>query len=254
MTKISIVTPTQDREHHLRKIWNCVRTQTVKDFEWVVDDGSAQESKFMKDLAEKDDRVRYLHRSSPPTIGAKRNALVGDAQGEFIVHFDDDDYYVPAYVEEMLSLLAREKAAFVKLFGFYLYHQRSQLFGYWDLEVEFPLHYIMDARRPDLQVAPKRRNAQDEWGYGFSYVYERRVWEANPFPDLTFGEDQPFASAAIAKFPHAGMQDKSFLMVHVIHETNMSVVYPQQLLPFDLRDAHFRGFQAPLPNAAAAGP
>lgn len=253
MTKISIITPTKDREAFLPQIWKCVQNQTIPDFEWLIHDGSCDPSPFLTALKEKDDRVRYMHEPKDMSIGAKRNALCHEATGKTIVHFDDDDYYAPGYVEGMLSLLARENADFVKLFGFYLYHQRSGLFGYWDMEVAFPLHYIMDPRKDDLHVGPKHRNHQDEWGYGFSYVYARKVWMAHPFEDERFGEDQPFATAAVANFKHAGMQDRDFLMVHVMHGTNASIAYPQQILTHDVGQACFPGF-APISASSAAGP
>jgi hypothetical protein len=40
------------------------------------------------------------------------------------------------------------------------------------------------------------------------------------------------------------MQDTDFVMLHVIHETNTSAAYPQQLLPQAFGEAYFPGFRA----------
>jgi hypothetical protein len=48
------------------------------------------------------------------TIGAKRNALVKEAKGDILIHFDDDDHYAPHYVESMLTLMANSGADTVK--------------------------------------------------------------------------------------------------------------------------------------------
>ncbi|WP_414463332.1 glycosyltransferase family 2 protein [Hyphomicrobium sp. DY-1] len=251
MPKISIITPTLNREQHLPAIWDCVRSQTIQDVEWLVHGDSVQESQFMKELAEEDDRVHYQHSKNQMWVGAKRNELVSKAKGDTIIHFDDDDYYAPGYIEGMLTFMANSNTDFVKLFGFFLYHQRSGYFGYWDLEVAFPVHYIMDPRLADLHAGPKHRNDQDQFGYGCSYVYAKKVWDRQPFPDVKFGEDQPFAEAAGKAFACAGMQDHGFLMVHVIHNSNSSIVYPQQILPRDVGVQLFPGFTPPAAATVA---
>lgn len=243
MPKISIITPTQNRETFLQGIWDCVQSQTIQDIEWLVHDGSPQPSKLLSGL--KDPRLRYTHHPKTTSIGAKRNALVASAQGEFIIHMDDDDYYGPGYVEAMLTFMVQANADIVKLFGFYLYHQASQRFAYWDLEHAFPFHYLLHPHRPDTPVGRRQVGAREAWGYGFSYVYHRRVWDQHKFPDQGHGEDQVFADAAIADFPHAGMQDRQQLCVHVIHTTNTSMSFPQQLLPQDFQQTHFQGFTPP---------
>jgi glycosyltransferase involved in cell wall biosynthesis len=243
MPKISIITPTKDREHFMPAIWDCVQAQTIQDFEWLIHDGSAQPSHTIQAIT--DCRIRYFHDPKPMKIGAKRNALCQAAVGDTIIHFDDDDYYAPGYVEAMLTLLSNENVDIVKLYGFFLYHQRTRQYAYWDLEHGFPLHAILHPHLSQVYWGPKQVNPNDHWGYGFSYVYKRAVWLAQPFPDHDHGEDKIFTDAAIANFKHAGMQDRQFLMVHVIHDSNSSVSYPQQLLQLDLGPTYFPDFIPP---------
>ncbi|MBS0251205.1 MAG: glycosyltransferase family 2 protein [Proteobacteria bacterium] len=246
MPKISIITPTKDREAYLLGIWASVKSQTISEIEWLVHDSSPEPSAFLQGIAAENPWVRYLRDpdpANPMMLGAKRNALVAAAKGDYIIHFDDDDYYAPTYIEEMCSLMARQKADIVKLFGFYLFHELTGTYWYWDLERAFPVHYMLVGIRDFFPMGVKQVNRNDEWGYGFSYVYHRKVWEASPFPnDKTHGEDQPFANAAIAKFSHAGMQDPGFLSLHVIHTANTSVSYPQQYLGHEFGQEHFPGF------------
>jgi hypothetical protein len=179
-----------------------------------------------------DQRIRYLHAPGPMTIGAKRNELCKAAMGQIIAHFDDDDYYGPRYIEGMLSFMTDLHVAFVKLFGFFLYHRTHEAFAYWDLERDFPQHFCL---HPTVSPYITRRlsNVNDRWGYGFSYVFYRHVWEKLPFPDRNHGEDQVFADAVVAHFKSAGKQDFACSCVHVIHTNNSSSTYPQQLLPKD---------------------
>lgn len=44
MPKISIITPTQNRDNFLPATWHCVQDQTIRDIEWLVHDGSPQPS------------------------------------------------------------------------------------------------------------------------------------------------------------------------------------------------------------------
>jgi len=244
MPMISLITPTKGRERLLPAIWACVKNQTIQDVEWLVHDGSAAPSPFLSGLA--DERLRYIHDPQPMTIGAKRNALVKEAKGDILVHMDDDDHYAPHYIESMLTLMANSDADIVKLFGFHLFHQRSGMFAYWDLQHPFPLHHMLHPDTDDFPLGPKSNQKNEEWGYGFSYVYKRKVWDAQPFPDTSDGEDKQFADTAIKNFKHAGMQDTDFVAVHVIHGNNTSYAYPQQLLPQAFGEAYFPGF-APQP-------
>ena len=87
-------------------------------WEWLVLDDSAEPSALL--ARDDDSRLRYFHQRLGASIGAKRNALIEAARGEVIVHFDDDDYYAPNYIAEMLSYLNRN-VDLVKLSGWFTY-------------------------------------------------------------------------------------------------------------------------------------
>jgi hypothetical protein len=74
----------------------------------------------------------------------------------------------------------------------------------------------------------------------------------HPFADTSDGEDKQFADAAIKNFKHAGMQDTAFAALHVVHGSNTSYAYPQQLLPQAFGEAYFPDFKsdalAPAPQ------
>ena len=152
-----------------------------------------------------DPRVSYNHNPQPMTIGAKRNALVDMAKGDIIAHFDDDDFYAPHYIERMLSLMADLNVAFVKLFGFYLYDKNKKVFAYWDLERDFPFHLCLHPGQAPFYTR-YRSGVSLRWGYGFSYVFDRHIFEEVKFPDQDHGEDQKFADNALSRFKSAGKQ------------------------------------------------
>jgi glycosyltransferase involved in cell wall biosynthesis len=223
MARISIITPTINRQDLLPSLWDCVRGQSVQDIEWRVHDGSPQRASMFDAI--NDPRVFYTHEPKQMTIGAKRNALCEAAKGEIIAHFDDDDFYAPRYIEGMVSSMTDLNADFVKLFGFFLYHQTHDVFGYWDLERDFPVHWRLNPNEP-LSPTRRRGGVLARWGYGFSYVFYRQVWEEVRFPDRNHGEDQVFADTVIARFKSAGKQDFAGSCLHVIHTTNSSISFP----------------------------
>jgi glycosyltransferase involved in cell wall biosynthesis len=119
---VSIITPTGitplgTRSHLLPKIYESVRKQTFLNFEWLIlDDGPALTG---LPAWSSDARVRYEHRAGGKMkLGAKRNELCELAKGEIVAMFDDDDYYAPHYLDQMLALLNSNKVDFAKLYGF----------------------------------------------------------------------------------------------------------------------------------------
>jgi glycosyltransferase involved in cell wall biosynthesis len=240
MPRVSIITPTVNRQGLLPVLWGCVRAQSVEDFEWLVLDGSPDRATFFDTIS--DPRVSYRHAPAPMSIGERRNALCRAANGEIIAQFDDDDFYARHYIEGMLSLMEEKRADFVKLFGFFLYHRQHEVFAYWDLALAFPLHYRLHPSE-EIQLVPYSDGGRDaRWGYGFSYVFHRRVWETERFLNQNHGEDQKFADAAVARFNCAGKQDRDYSCVHVIHTSNTSFCFPQQVWPKGQVAQLFPGF------------
>jgi glycosyltransferase involved in cell wall biosynthesis len=237
---VSIITPTINRQAFLPALWDCIRAQSVQDIEWLVHDGSPDRTPMFDKID--DPRVRYTHAPEPMKLGAKRNALCDSAKGDIIAFFDDDDFYAPRYLEGMLSFMNDLNADFVKLFGFFIYQRTRGDFAYWDLETDFPVHYRFHPESPPLPCK-YRGGFSSRWGYGFSYVFNRRVLEKVRFPDQDHGEDAIFANNAVARFKSAGKQDFTASCIHVVHSTNTATtLYPQQILPLDFLPRLFPAF------------
>ena len=79
------------------------------------------------------------------SLGAKRNLLVQQARGEMIVHFDDDDYYAPRYLETLIGTLIAQGGDFANLSSWYLFDVRHDLFGFWYLRQTTGVHYMCHA-------------------------------------------------------------------------------------------------------------
>lgn len=99
--KVSVIIPTYNLAGTLtaRSIPSVLR-QTYKNIECIViDDGSTDDTEErVKKLAQHDSRLRYF-KVSHAGQSAGKNFAVLHAQGDFIAFNDDDDEYLPLYIE-----------------------------------------------------------------------------------------------------------------------------------------------------------
>jgi glycosyltransferase involved in cell wall biosynthesis len=250
---VSIITPTHARPSLLPLIYACVQRQDWPNVEWLVDDDSAAPSIFMQSLS--DERVRYHHDPDRRAIGAKRNYLVEQARGEYIVHFDDDDYYSPQYITHMLSEMTSRGADLVKLSGFFLYNTNYNLLAYWNLMAKLGIHFVWSSEAMEAIVLTDRNNdrfSEVHLGFGFSYVYKRLLWDSVKFIDIDWNEDGEFIKAATTEESRAYVSDRIGLCLHLFHSSNSSRCFPQFLIPpflverlFPEARPHLRALAAP---------
>lgn len=237
---VSVITPTWEREAMLPHAYRSFAHQDLAACEWIVIDDSERPSAFMQGLD--DARVVYRHLPRRMSIGEKRNLAAELARAEVIAHFDDDEYYAPHYLRTMCAERARYGADFVKLNAFFLYSRVYDQFAWWDLLRKSGLHFRW-SRQPMAALnfpADHQAFADNHLGYGFSYVYTKRLWAAGPFEPRSFNEDGLFTRAALERGANlAFVADQTGLCLHVLHGYNSSASFPQYLLPEALVARHF---------------
>lgn len=100
---ITIFTSTFNRKGLIGQVYESLRIQTCKDFEWlVVDDGSTDGTAqlFEEWCKEKEFPIRYIHQAN----GGKHRAInrgVREAKGELFFIVDSDDRLIPDAVEQI---------------------------------------------------------------------------------------------------------------------------------------------------------
>lgn len=99
---VSIICPVYQAEAYLRRCVDSILAQRFTDFELLlVDDGSRDTSGAICDeYAQKDSRVRVLHKENGGVCSA-RNRGIDEAQGEYTIHADPDDWVEPDFLEEL---------------------------------------------------------------------------------------------------------------------------------------------------------
>lgn len=241
--KVSVTVVTCNRERFMPAIYEVFARQTYPDIELLVLDDSDKPSVFFSNIA--DARVRYHHSRERRSIGAKRNAVVAQAGGEWICHFDDDDYYAENYIAQMLAY--GRAADFVKLTAWFNLTIATRDLTYWDTRCANALCYrqtgagLVAARPEQLDQSPFQRKSV--LGYGFNYFYKKSVALEFPFADVNFGEDYPMVN----DFVNAGgkinlIDDQRPLVLHQLHESNTSAVAPQYRIPSFLLYDLFPGY------------
>lgn len=92
--KYSVIVPVYGVERYLNQCVKSVLAQSFRDFELIlVDDRSPDRCPQMCDAwAEKDERIRVIHKPENEGLGFARNSGIAAARGEYITFLDSDDY------------------------------------------------------------------------------------------------------------------------------------------------------------------
>lgn len=142
--KISIIIPIYNIERYLRQCIDSILAQTFTDYELLlIDDGSTDGCPTICDeYTEKDNRIRVFHKKNGGITSA-RNCGVDNANGEWIMHIDSDDWVEPTYVEELYNAAINNKAD-IAICGFYFAYEDGRLIRehptLWDNNKEESLH------------------------------------------------------------------------------------------------------------------
>lgn len=229
---VSVITPTHNRSRFLRQTLRYFRDQDHNDIEWLILDDSTVDAAPLDTGGQRN--IHYRRVSGKLPIGTKRNRLIEQARGEFIVQFDDDDYYAPQYIKSVMAALQERRADLINLRGWFLCDLRSSFFGYWDLMQKTGPHYCCSQTSVSVVMLSKDNNKgfdTNHLGFGFSYAFRRTVWEAAPFPDIDWDEDGSFARRAQMDFVVDGIHDTVGICLHHVHPGSTSRCFPQYRLP-----------------------
>ncbi len=104
--KVSIIVPCYNQADYIRETLESVLTQTYDNWECIIiDDGSTDNSELIiKQYLYKDKRFKHIGKSNGG-VSSARNLGIQNAQGEYILPLDADDYIDPTYLSKGVSLL-----------------------------------------------------------------------------------------------------------------------------------------------------
>lgn len=135
----------------------------------ILDDGAHADAAGVPS----DPRIRYVRLEGPRTLGAKRNLACEMASGEFIAHWDDDDWSSPHRLSlQMRALTENPSIGLCGLASIYFFDPLRQ--------------------RAWIYQHP---SGQRSWVAGGTMCYRKDFWSHIRFPDVSEGEDTRFAWA-----------------------------------------------------------
>ena len=185
---VSAICPTFNRRNLIKVAIASFLAQDWPEKEMViVDDGQIS----IADLIEDVPGVRYVRPATRHTIGTKRNVACDAAQGEVIVHFDDDDWSAPIRIKDQVNRLLQSG---------------KQVTGYHTM-------LFWNGQRAYRYIG-------DQWyATGTSLCYFKAFWKRHPFPDIDRAEDN--ALVFEARDQHAiESVDAGKLIVGRVHGAN----------------------------------
>lgn len=104
--KFTIFTPTYNREKTLHRVYNSLRKQISKNFEWlIIDDGSTDSTYQLVQKWQKKSNFNisyYFQKNSGKYIA--RNEAIQKAKGEFFITLDSDDACVENALEKLINI------------------------------------------------------------------------------------------------------------------------------------------------------
>jgi glycosyltransferase involved in cell wall biosynthesis len=107
MSKVSVIIPLYNQGHFVVDAIDSLLAQTLTDWEAIiVNDGSTDDSSIVAEgLCGRDQRIKLFHRVNGG-LSAARNTGLDHASGEYIALLDSDDFFLPSYLETMVTALA----------------------------------------------------------------------------------------------------------------------------------------------------
>jgi hypothetical protein len=186
---VSICIPTWNRKRFEKLIEYNINCQTYSKIKEVIIADDGDDEPLVLDIFYP---IRYIKLPKRITIGAKRNLLACQAEGDYICHMDTDDIYSPNYI----------------MYGMNCLKDKYELFGSSCMLITFPNHNwkVCASVCYDLH----RTNEA-------TMIYKKTFWREARFSNSSVAEGQPFLK---------GREDKIFsgdisnIMVCIAHGEN----------------------------------
>jgi len=103
----SLFTPSFNSFHKIMRVYESLKEQTLKDWEWVIMDDSPDDKhfQFLRKHFNNDNRIRfYRHSQNNGSIGNVKNETIGLCRGKYVLEMDHDDEILPDVLQDAANL------------------------------------------------------------------------------------------------------------------------------------------------------
>jgi len=185
---VSCIMPTRNRRLFFGQALRYFLRQDYPSRELViVDDGDDP----VRDLVPADSRVGYVRLDRPHSIGQKRNLAAQAASGTLIAHWDDDDWYSPAYLSTAVT--------------------RWLASGRADTVCGMSSYLVWIAGEPQVRLS------KSSGIVGATFLYAKSLWERCPYRDVRTAEDYFFLKDAQPELVRIDDPDLFLVVRHGSH-------------------------------------
>ena len=190
--RFTVFTATYNRAHTLPRVYESLKYQTFRDFEWlIVDDGSTDHTQKLVKIWQKENHfpIRYFWQKNAHKKTAF-NRGVKEARGELFLFFDSDDAALPEALEILnrhwCNIPEAERDKFTSVQGLCLY-ESGNIVG-----DKFP-EDVFDSNT--LEIFYRYKVTGEKWGFQRTDVLRQF-----PFPENVLGHvPENIVWSAIAK-------------------------------------------------------
>jgi len=224
--------------------WKMMKSQTYKDVEWFIrwngKAGAGEKSKtFWTEKSKTETKVHFSNEIHYSTIGKKRNNLLqdtmmweklGNIRCEYIMIWDDDDVYLPKYIETYVDAFAANPDKLAVFSKDWVYFEAFTCEGSKNIENNPPTagsckdpkswvrahpggeneNIPLYARETSIFTLGYWRNSGNVGGYGFMHAFRRSVFDDKSvrWADSSWGEDNALVGKIATKFGFGGNSEQ----------------------------------------------
>lgn len=163
MKTFSVIMPIYGVERYLRQGVDSVLAQSFEDYEIILVDDCSPDScpSICDEYAEKDERIRVIHKPQNEGLGEARNTGFRAAEGEYILYMDSDDTIEADLLQLVNNAIKSDRDADIVVFGSRCVHENKSGEAYYQEDL-----------RPEARVA----KAKEEIGECFIELSSKRIF------------------------------------------------------------------------------
>jgi glycosyltransferase involved in cell wall biosynthesis len=211
----SVVMPVYNGESFLSQAIESVIAQTARDWEMiVVDDASLDGTPgILAGYTSKYSNIRVFRNEENIGIAKTLNRGIREARGEWIVHLDSDDLFIPEYLETLQSFIARLRHPYCFISS-------------WVTVIDGKGEKVIDVSLPSAKKIARMMNFEN-FLYHPATSFPKSVWErVGGYPD----EDR--------KLSEDTEMWKRFFRFGVV-----LIMIPRHLVYYRIHDANYTSFK-----------
>ena len=174
LPKVSIILPTYNGARYIEQSIDSCLNQTYTNIELIIVDDNSKDETAKIINSYNDKRIKYIRHKNNEGLPTALNTGFAYSTGQYLTWTSDDNQYLPTAIEEMASLLAKNKAVDMV---------------YTDYWVRY-----LETGDEELRKMPSVLNLAKGNNMGACFLYTRRVYEAvgNYNPKYKLVEDYDY--------------------------------------------------------------